>query len=1643
MSERHLQQQSHSSKVIAFFDTLASIHADAMARRKKFLVSLIVAIFTSTFACAPSASAASASTTTTLTVSSSSVTAGTVTTLTATVIRTAFPGPVITNVIHGQVVFCNANAARCDGAAVLGTAQMTASGTAQLKLILGVGTYSIKAAFHGFGLTPSSFSTAQAVTVTANSNYVSRSTIAATGTQGNYTLTGTVLAFGRVPATGIVSFLDTTAGNAVVGMATLSAGTLATVYTPAPQSPLPSAGGVQYVATGDFNNDGIPDLAWITASGGSSKVYVALGVGDGTFTAPANIALPNAAAMLVVADVNADGKSDLIIPNTYGGTSVTVLLGNGDGTFQPAQTFPAGTQPNFVAVGDFNGDGIPDLAVLNAGGKVNILLGAGDGTFAAPLLPANTVGSGPLAVVVGDFDNDGVLDLAVTNSNNHNVGILLGDGDGTFKTQTTIALPGSSQPYWLTTGDLRGTGVLDLVVPDGANISVYVLLGNNDGTFQTAVAYTPGDAGQGVALGDMNGDGILDLVFADTGEDGKVSVLLGVGNGTFSPRTDYTVGNGPLNVALADFNGDGMLDLADTDGQAGTVTVLLQGQTQTAIVTGVAAPGSGVQAVDASYPGDVERAASVSTTVPLTGSPTTETTTTTLTAAPNPVVFGQATILTATISPMPTGCSPFGTVSYYDGSTLLGSSAVNSSGVATLSISSLPTGSSGITAEYSGITGLAGSISSRVFVRVTSAATATVTLVLSGASVSSGAATTLTATVLNGVTQVTSGSVTFCDATAAHCQGTAIFGTAALTGNGTAALKLTFGVGTYSIDAVFTGDNALQGGVSAAHALTVTGAGIYVSGTTLLSSGSAGNYTLTSTVNAFGVAPLSGTVSFLDTSNSGALVGTATFNPATRTYGFIPTPDSPLSEPNGPENVVTGDFNNDGILDFAVVDFDTSTISVFIGLGNGAFQPAVTYATANPGDDLKVGDFNGDGKLDLVSVGALEGPTPVSVLLGNGDGTFQPEVSYSVGNGAISLAVGDFNGDGFQDLAVANTNSNTVSILLGEGNGTFQQQKQYTVGDGPFYVTTGDFNGDGVLDLAVVNTNDSTVSVLLGNGDGTFQAEVVYPVGDGESNGSPDYILAADFNKDGKLDLVTANYNDNTISILLGNGDGTFQAQVTYATGDGPNDLAIGDFNHDGNLDVAVSDNNDTTISMLYGNGDGTFQAPVIDDLAGGGPWGIASGDLNGDGLTDLLVTNNGDGTVSVLLNQQSDTAAATGVSVSGAGAHQVDASYPGDASRSGSVSDPVSLSGSTSVTTTTTTLVPSPSPAGIGQTVTLTATIAPAPTGAPLGTVSFYNGETLLGVGTVNASGVATFTTTGLPTGSNSLSAIYSGNSTSATSTSATVTETVAPLTVTATTVVLAPNPPAAGQAETFTATVSPAPTGASLGTVSFFNGATLLGMGTVSSSGVATFTDPGLPVGVATITAVYSGSATSATSTSLATVVTVTAGFTVVAPLAPIDAAQGGLITVPLTVPPLGGAFNSVVTMSATGLPVGAVAVFTPPTVTPGATGAPTSLTIQLAAVTAVVPSSDYRNSQWRGLALAFGLCVLCAMVLLRRGWPRKPRLILACTSLAVAALLVAGCNGGFTSPPFTPNGTYVITITGTSGLLHSSTTVTIVVK
>jgi hypothetical protein len=331
----------------------------------------------------------------------------------------------------------------------------------------------------------------------------------------------------------------------------------------------------------------------------------------------------------------------------------------------------------------------------------------------------------------------------------------------------------------------------------------------------------------------------------------------------------------------------------------------------------------------------------------------------------------------------------------------------------------------------------------------------------------------------------------------------------------------------------------------------------------------------------------------------------------------------------GPVGVTIADVNGDGIPDMINTNYVAGDVAVRLGLGNGTFGPQETYPTGEGAYSVAVLDLNGDGKVDLVSVNAVK--DDVSVLLGNGDGTFQPAKNYPVGLNPYSMAIADFNGDGKPDVVTSNRGDNTVSVLLGNGDGTFGPQQTFPTGKTPRAVAVGDLNGDGRVDVVTANLGDDTASILLGRGDGTFsfgnqQSAPAPPV-------APFQVVVADVNGDGIPDIITADRPDSSVSVLLGNRDGSYQTKETYATDRGPFSVAVADVNGDGIPDILTANYDGSDVSILIGNGDGTFQ-PHRDLPAGSAPYNVKVADVNGDGIPDIIVTNKNDNTVGVLLGE-------------------------------------------------------------------------------------------------------------------------------------------------------------------------------------------------------------------------------------------------------------------------------------------------------------------------------------------------------------------------------------------------------------------------
>jgi len=302
----------------------------------------------------------------------------------------------------------------------------------------------------------------------------------------------------------------------------------------------------------------------------------------------------------------------------------------------------------------------------------------------------------------------------------------------------------------------------------------------------------------------------------------------------------------------------------------------------------------------------------------------------------------------------------------------------------------------------------------------------------------------------------------------------------------------------------------------------------------------------------------------------------------------------------------------------------------FIVISGIQFGTRATFATGTYPMYSAVADINGDNKLDLL-VSNLNSGT-VSTFTGDGNTNFTPLATLSTGGVyPWRLQLADINGDGILDLVVANTFNNTVAFLRGTGNGGFAAPTTISFFGAPYGLAIADVNGDGKLDLIATDGDDAqgngqSIEVLLGNGDGTFQTSTVYWLGTG-----PYAIAIGDFDGDGRPDLAVVNTDTNNLSVLRNLGGGTFSAATNYVAGQYPLEIAAGDVNGDGKLDLVVTNQDSWTVSVFLGNGDGTFAAKA-DTHVGVYPQGLVLADLNGDGRLDVAVSNSYDNTLSVLL---------------------------------------------------------------------------------------------------------------------------------------------------------------------------------------------------------------------------------------------------------------------------------------------------------------------------------------------------------------------------------------------------------------------------
>jgi hypothetical protein len=356
----------------------------------------------------------------------------------------------------------------------------------------------------------------------------------------------------------------------------------------------------------------------------------------------------------------------------------------------------------------------------------------------------------------------------------------------------------------------------------------------------------------------------------------------------------------------------------------------------------------------------------------------------------------------------------------------------------------------------------------------------------------------------------------------------------------------------------------------------------------------------------------------LDTSSR--TIGTTLGNPNAT---FQPALSSPAPNAGFLGGYTLANLNADKFPDALVVNQSSNIVEVLLGDGSGKFTPGQSFPVGKGSIRVSTGDVNNDGKLDALVVN--EFGHSISVLLGNGDGTFQAHQDADLkGLTPSDVALGQLDSDSLPDLVVALPNNSQVGVLRGNGNGTFGAMQTYATGSGPRRVAVGDLNGDGKADIVTSDLSGNGISVLINKGDGTFQSKVDYPTGE-----LPQDLTLVDLDKDGDLDVVVGHLTSTYNAILLNDGHGVFAAQTPAFTSNTGTAL-LADFNSDGRLDLLTPLSSGPFLSL--GIGSAAFDTATEVSVPGLFPTDLEIADINGDGVKDLLVANANASTIEVIL---------------------------------------------------------------------------------------------------------------------------------------------------------------------------------------------------------------------------------------------------------------------------------------------------------------------------------------------------------------------------------------------------------------------------
>ncbi|TKC00339.1 FG-GAP-like repeat-containing protein [Pedobacter cryophilus] len=931
------------------------------------------------------------------------------------------------------------------------------------------------------------------------------------------------------------------------------------------------------VAVGDIDGDGKPDLV-VANSGSSFSVYRNISssgsIGAGSFAPKVDFATNTKASSIALADLDGDGKLDLVFvnyrsfdfgPNDYSANDISIFRNTSTsgsittGSFATKVNFVTGNSPNSVAIDDLDGDGKLDLAVayLNGVSVFRNTTTSGNintGSFAAK--QDFTTGGFPNSIDIGDIDGDGKPDLVITKNDYgvngfsvlRNTTISGNISSGSFAAKVDFATDGILSSLILS--DLDGDGKLDVAAFNSEGVEIFRNTATNgsitSGSFAAKVyVVTVSNRSKLMAIGDLDGDGKPDMAVGSY-ESPAISVYRNIAtmgsitSSIFATNVDFATGTYSNSVAIGDLDGDGKPDLIATNSGSNTVSIL-QNVSNNADLSNLSLSSGTLSPTFAA--GTIAYTASVTNGV------------SSLTVTPT------KSDANATIEVRVNG----------------GSYATQTSGNASGSLT-LAVGTNTIDVK---VTAQDGATIKTYTTTVTRAIGPPIITSFSPLNAKPGDPVTLTGT---GFNTTSANNIVFFGATQATV---------------TAATATSVTV-TVPSGATYAPITLLNTGTSLAAYTLKNFTPTYSPAKTNIAAGDfATKQEFTAGTNPFSLAmgDLDGdgkpdlavatygsnTVSVYRNISSTGSIGSGSF-----------AAKVDFATGSQPWSVAIGDLDGDGKPDLAVTNFDSHTVSVYrntssIGsIGSGSFATKVDFATGLSPWSAAIGDLDGDGKPDLAvtnyssyNVSILRNTSTLGSL---GTGSFASKIDFSTGDNPISVTIGDLDGDGKPDLAVTNSGLSTVSVLRNTSSsgsisaGSFAVKQDFTTGDNPFLVAIGDLDGDGKPDLAITNQGSSTVSVLRNtSSSGSISAGSFAVKQDFVTGNSPFSVAIGDLDGDGKPDLAVTNQGSSTVSVYRNTsstgsiGSGSFTPKVDFITSSNPYLVIIGDLNGDSKPELVIS----------------------------------------------------------------------------------------------------------------------------------------------------------------------------------------------------------------------------------------------------------------------------------------------------------------------------------------------------------------------------------------------------------------------------------------------------------------------------------------